>query len=181
MAETHGQQPRTAAFDPVLSADWNDDAPTWGVARRDDGRPYRFVLLAVDGQTLDWRMYGLIPISEDEFAEGREMWEHQWGPNGRSTPPALAERIEQLGRAPLPPATAVVLTTALGRGPARVADRRREGLGRDHELLAPGASIGDRLQGGGGRILPRVQFQRLVEQFFGSVDLPELDSGATEP
>jgi hypothetical protein len=168
-----------AAFGPVLSADWRDDAPVWGVARRVDGRVYRFVLLALDGGSLDWRLYGLVSISEEEFAEGREIWKHQWGDEERPAGPDLSERIEQIARAPLGWIAAVVLTSGLGSRQALVADLGPDGSA-DYDLPHPPSSIQEWLEAGAGRVLPRAEFERWVTRYFGPVTLPDLDGDETD-
>lgn len=182
MSATRGTQNRSATFDPVLAADWNQDAATWGVTRRDDGLLFRFVLLAVDGESLDWRLYGLTPLSEDEFGEGHDICEHQWNRGSGTVRPALTNRIGQIEREPLPEFASYVLTSSLGSAPALVANAAANRGEGHHELLRSGASIYERLKDHpGGRVVPRPAFEQMVEYLFGHTPLPDLDSNEADP
>jgi hypothetical protein len=165
-------------FSSVIPADWNFDGPPWGVTRRDDGRLFRFVLVALDGESLDWRIYGLVPLSEREFGEEKETCEALLAgthmPDG-SIPTELQRRIEEIAQSDLTNAALLVLTLSLTREPGMAADVPCAGGRRYEELVNPTISLESRLSQQEQLIVSRAKFMELVEFCFGYANLPPLE------
>lgn len=173
------QQPtiRRSRFSPVIPADWNHDGPPWGVARRDDGRPFRFVLVAIDGDTMDWRVYGLVPLSEQEFAAGERFCPALLAGGGAVNGPdaeELRKWVDEVGGTSLTGAEFLVLTTSLA-GPGAQAGVPRLQSMRYDALVNPSVPLKARMSSHEALIRPRREFEELVELCFGLTALPPLD------
>jgi hypothetical protein len=174
----HSPPPEPARFSAVSAADWNQDGPSWGLACRGDGRPFRFVLVALDGATLDWRMYALVPVSPHDFERGVRICGALWKGSVAAEEPLAADVQAWLGaagRSDLTGAEALVLTPLLDGDGGTMVNVPDPVPDRYGALVQPALRLQARMADGQRLILPRARFVELVELCFGPMELPDLD------